>query len=661
MLHRVLACCLSFLLSSACAAGPANPVARENALPGTESWRLQNPALEHEIEGYASAGSVAAGETISFHVSTGAPAFSIAVYRMGYYGGAGARLMGARQGIAGRLQHTPCLNRQGLVECDWKPSLSWRVPRKGEGAWESGVYLAKLTTEDRRRKDSYILFVVRDDAREARYVMLLPTSTYQAYNYWGGQSLYTGCTNFSFSWECPDGRRAAPAVSFNRPYAPSSNPAAAYGAGAGEFLTNVQPVHEGYGISSAGWDYNLLRWIEREGYDVKYIASVDLHANAAALAGAAAFISTGHDEYYSGAMRARLEEALAGGLNLGFFSSNQMYWQVRFTDGSYGRERANRVMTAYRIERPKCLPVLSYIGVERLTLCYRRHKDPVQEPLLTTGMFRELGRPEAGLIGNQYTANPPLSGVTVAEPHHWLFNRAAVRAGSVLKGLRGYEVNSYVPGVSPAGTVLLTQSASEDGTSHTTYYIAPSHAQVFAVESMQWSWGLDDFNAPLLREDFRSASVEQITRNVFGALGEQDLVRLTAPDGGLALAAQSNWGEAGHSPVTGALDPADRTGHWRLLAAGTAGRHLLVSRSSGKCLASRGESGEAQLADCDGDRRQAWKVEGAGAVRLIDAGGMCLTRRGALWLAPAVAACRDDAPGQLWSRAAAPWRRPANR
>ncbi len=246
-----------------------NRVVAENARPGTADWRLDHPAAAREIEGYASATSVNRGGVIRLYVNTPAATFTLEVFRMGWYQGLGARRVFGPIVVQGTRQAIPEIDpATGLVDCAWVDpfELSTRNP-DDPADWVAGVYLARLSTADDERPgaraaQSYILFVVRDDARPCDLLFQLSVTTYQAYNAWGGKSLYR--------WGSSARERAAK-VSFNRPYAANAqNPAAAYGMGAGEFLTNLQPHSESYPVSNAGWDYNMLRWLEREGFDLAY-------------------------------------------------------------------------------------------------------------------------------------------------------------------------------------------------------------------------------------------------------------------------------------------------------------------------------------------------------------------------------------------------------
>src|SRR3989454_8058646 len=232
------------------------PVSLENQRPGSPQWELANPALSHEIEGYAETPSVEPGETLRLHVSSTSPQFSVEVFRMGWYRGAGARRVLEFRGMPGGKRAIPTPRAEdGLVECGWP--VSCRVPVGLD--WVSGVYLARLTGS-RDGKQAFIPFVVRETGsvrgavpHRAPILIQCSVNTWQAYNNWGGKSLY--------DFNSFGGR--ATRVSFDRPYATSAE--AARGAGAGEFLSVTHAPHQG------GWEYPFVRWIEKEGYDVAYV------------------------------------------------------------------------------------------------------------------------------------------------------------------------------------------------------------------------------------------------------------------------------------------------------------------------------------------------------------------------------------------------------
>jgi hypothetical protein len=487
---------------------PANSLVDENNLPGDERWTLTRPALGREIEGYASACSASSGQTLDIYVNTAAPTYAIQIFRMGWYGGRGARRVWGPVTAPGLRQPTPAPDPEtGLIDCDWQSPISVVI-----GAdWRSGVYLAKLE-ESLGLRQSYVIFVVRDDSDEADVVFQLPVNTYQAYNFWGGRSAYAWGSGDAVPWGSAAGR-AAVRISFNRPYAASTDPAAAFGMGAGEFLCNVQPVSTGYPISSAGWDYNYVRWLEREGYSVTYVTNVDTHSFHDLLVKRRVFISGAHDEYWSWQGRAAVERALAKGTNLFFSGSNAIYWQVRSEKD--GRGRADRHLAIYKEKSGELDPVLF-------------DKDPSNDRLATTQWrLPPVSRPEDMLIGVGYLMDPVDGDIVVSDSSHWAFANTGVGNGFELVGLLGYEVDTLLGNAPDSLRVLASSPAknlydpSKIALAYMAAYVAPSGAEVFATGSMQWSWGLDDFNAPHLRTSRLSPVADQITHNVLKRFGAQ--------------------------------------------------------------------------------------------------------------------------------------------
>lgn len=495
-----------------------NPVAAENARPGSADWALAAPARAREIEGYASATSVNRGDTIELYVHTRAPSFELEVFRVGWYQGLGARRVFGPLALAGTEQPMPAMDAaSGLVDCAWTRPFVLRTRDAADGsAWTSGVYLARLSAAadaDARRAQSYILFVVRDDGRAADVLFQLSVTTYQAYNAWGGKSLY--------HWGSSGGQRASK-VSFNRPYAANpQNPAAAAGMGAGEFLCNLQPHPDTYRVSNAGWDVNMLRWLEREGVDVAYSTNLDTHRRSPARARHKAWLSVGHDEYWTREMRDHVEAARDGGVHLGFFSANSAYWQVRLE------------------------PSAASGTPDRVMVCHKKARhDPVAERALATDKWRSetVGRAEEALIGVMYTADPVDADIVVSRARHWVFEGTGLADGAALPGLLGYEVDSS-QGAGPAKLELLACSPwttltepKRSGVAHMSVYTAASGAIVFATGSIQWAWGLDDYNVPALRTSRLSRAAQQITRNVLARFVAPVAPHMTNPSAQLPLA-----------------------------------------------------------------------------------------------------------------------------
>jgi hypothetical protein len=463
-------------------AGPLpNSIVQENTRAGTSSWQLDNPALAHEIEGYASHTSVNRGDSIDLFVHTTSPAYTIEVFRLGWYGGAGARSMLSAQTRTGVAQIMPAPAADGLIECAWTEPLTLAIPTD----WTSGVYLAKLSTSD-THEQSYITFVVRDDASTSDYLFQSSVTTFQAYNNWGGKSLY----DFN-----SDGEVRASRVSFHRPYAPGLNPEAAGGVGAGEVLTNFQGKAQS---PAAGWEYSMVRFVEREGYDVSYVTNIDLHRDAGLLRAHQVLLSVGHDEYWSWEMRRNVEDARdRRGLSVAFISGNAVYWQIRLEPES-GAAAHSRIV------------------------CYKDLSDPLYataDEYRTTTRFSPppLARPETSLTGLTLQDYGIYADVVVEDPEHWVFAGTGLAKDDHLSGLLGYEVDGMP--ARAAGRLRIARSPwtsfQGQGSADMISFSLPSGAQTFAAGSIQFSWGLDDFrSAGVVGAAAASGAAQQMARNI---------------------------------------------------------------------------------------------------------------------------------------------------
>ena len=274
---------LCLLFSSLCFAdcpSTQNPIVQENCLPGTppEVWDVSG-AGDSNIQGFATDISVNAGQTISFKIKTDATAYRIDIYRIGYYQGNGARLITTINPSVALPQVQPaCLTDAAthLVDCgNWAVSASWGVPTSAV----SGIYIGHLVRTDATPGESHIIFVVRNDGANSDILFQTSDETWQAYNNYGGFSLY-GSTDF-------DTANRAYKVSYNRPFNTRS-----------------------FGDESATWffgaEYPMVRWLERNGYNVSYFTGLDAARNGNLIAQHKIYMSVGHDEYWSGQRRANV-------------------------------------------------------------------------------------------------------------------------------------------------------------------------------------------------------------------------------------------------------------------------------------------------------------------------------------------------------------------
>jgi hypothetical protein len=400
-----------------------------------------------EIQGYASLASVNQGGSINFYVRTiNTNSYTLSVFRMGWYNGLGGRLMLGPITLAGVVQPMPPPPvyqpaGSGIVECNWSLSYSLTIPTD----WVSGVYLVKLSLSS-PAAESYIVFVVRDDARNSPILVQSSVATYQAYNEWGGSSLYTTVGGVKTGYE----------VSFNRPYWRNY--------GAGDFISlNGAP----------GYEMQLVRWLESLGYDVTYVTDVDTHENPNLPLSHKVFLVVGHDEYWSRSMRDNVTRGRDAGVHLGFLGANLCYWQIRFAPSSTGV-----------LDR-------TIVGYKELAAM-----DPVSDPRYVTTLWRDLNEPEGALIGVQYNdfSAPTVSDMVVTNASHWLFGGTGVSNGTIFPNVVGYETDSLYP---PAGAIGLAHSPFPRGSPQVyadmSIYTAPSGANVFATGTIEWSLGLDSF------------------------------------------------------------------------------------------------------------------------------------------------------------------------
>lgn len=459
--------------------GAANPVVRENQHRGDGGWRIAARASDdvtRQIQGYAAKTSVNAGDSLDFHVSVaGDRTFTVAVYRLGHYGGAGGRRMMTSGWLQGRQLPAPAADpRTGAIACDWP--VAWTLPVAED--WASGYFLAVFETDDGYR--SCTPFVVRNDQRTADFLVVVPFSTYQAYNMWPadgrtGKNLYKGYVG---SGKIGKADSRAFQVSFDRPYS---------GAGL--------PMWSELEIAA-------VRWLEASGFDVAYASSLDLHEGSIPPGRHAGMIFPGHDEYWSQAMRDTAENAVDHGTHLAFLAANNVYWHVRFDAASDGRP--NRVVT-----------------------CYKDSPDPHADRHGPTKNWRRLGklhsRAEQRLLGVQYNgmlAKPvPL---VVSESRHWFWAGTGVRAGDRIPGLVAVEADGWNPKIEVPRAerrTLLSNTPYQDQlgrgrrVQNTSLYETAGGAIVFAAATFHWTLAL-------VPSPYTDTRIQRATKNL--------LVRMTA-------------------------------------------------------------------------------------------------------------------------------------
>ena len=401
---------------------------QENQRPGTSAWRITDLGAPGAVDGYADQQSVLPGQAFRLYVSTTARSFQVKAFRFGWYQGHQARLVWTSRQTPGQRQtaiHTTVGTH--MVTAPWHPSLIITTTN-----WPPGSYLLRLDASSGAER--YVPITVRSASTAGAVVILNDNTTWQAYNAWGGYSLYQG----------PDGlpRDRGYAVSFDRPYDQN---------GAGRFLF---------------FDQAAIALAEKTGIPLAYETDVDIDQHPGILAQARAVITLGHDEYYSLAMRDALTQARKAGTNLAFLGANAIYRHIRFADG------------------------------DRVIICYKAAAiDPLfgKDNADTTQQWRDAPdpRPESVLTGVFYECNPVSAPWVVYDPSSWIFAGTDARKGERFAGMVGPEydrLNPAVPFPRPM-QVLAHSPLTCDGFStfsDSVYYTVASGAGVFGSGTMRW-------------------------------------------------------------------------------------------------------------------------------------------------------------------------------
>jgi hypothetical protein len=421
-----------------------NPIQAENALPGTTAWKEARAG--GDISLYSSQASVAPGELMAVHVST-PYRYRLVVYRVGWYGGTGARFVACvptcDSDEQGRSQPIPPVP-DGPAATAPPIRASWPVTDSIQTAttWTSGYYLieALLTSgpDAGRAGTTFVILRPPDQPVGSRILVQVPINTWQAYNRWGGKSLY--------DFYGPRAYR----VSFDRPYGQMAN-------------------------TPAWWEFQLVRFLEREGYDVSYQTDHDTHVDGASLLEHRLVIVGGHDEYWTSEIRDAFDTALARGTNLAFTGSNDAYWRIKYEDDG------------------------------RTIFGYKSLYDPTPNVADKTALFREIGRPECMLMGVLHQSLSPLPNLLdykvtdagAADP--WLAG-TGLHTGDTIAGVVGREhdvINPYPESCFHPGLTVLFHYDGHgvDVNGDAVRFTAPSGARVFASGAQQFTWALDDYRS----------------------------------------------------------------------------------------------------------------------------------------------------------------------
>ena len=421
-------------------------VARENAKPGSANWATNIP-IEYagdyarrdqvggflkwietgikgkRVEGWLESASATCGQTLKLHISGNAAPVKISLYRMGYYQGAQARLINevtTKEAIPAFDAPTISSAPKSLVTNNWPVSFQMKITKETP----PGQYLFRL--DDGVGKSTFVPLMITNP--ENRYGLTFVSSviTWQAYNEWGGYSLYKG----------PNLKRnsRATVVSFQRPYD---------GDGSGQTRYMELP---------------LLRLIEEDGIDLNYATDFEVEENSSEIKDANSILLGGHDEYWTNNMRKNLDDAVARGVNLINFGANTGYNRIRLEGNQLEMWRSK--MDPFAADK------------EKATKPWR---------------LLPIGKPESLLLGAQYIGLGVSGDFKVTHPNRWPFN--AMQNPESLKMVVGREVDSpfYSPG--PEVESLATSEIKVHGKraiAMATYYTNKSGAGILNISTNGW-------------------------------------------------------------------------------------------------------------------------------------------------------------------------------
>jgi hypothetical protein len=481
-----------------------SPIYQENQKPGTTAWMLDPDADLQFLQAYASTVSALPGQRVAVYVSARQRiAYRLEVYRIGWYQGKGGYLYFMKDHLVSPAQglyfESPGMSGcktctedpvTHLVEAHWRASYTFTVG----ASWPTGAYLLKIIAAN--GAETYVPLVVRTLALTVALVNI-PVNTYQAYNTWGGCSLYQ-CHPYG----SPTAPPKATQVSFDRPLLRS--------VGTGDFLS---------------WDIQTVRWLERYGLDAAYVTDVDLNESPQQFLQHRIFLDIGHDEYWTKPMRDGVLTARTEGVSLGFLGANDIFWQARLAPDE--EHQTDRTLVCYKVSKPP----RNSIEDPKNDPDYLTHPELVTaqwgNPLLRSTEQQILGLYyEASWSNTQYhpgwdvvdeTDDPMLKGTG-------LYTGATVQGGLV-----GYEVDGvpYAHPTAPKGVTLLAKEiiinryGARCVAASAYYYDPHSHALVFDAGTIQWGWGLDALALPYsyyVNSVGGSPAVSRLTENIINAM-----------------------------------------------------------------------------------------------------------------------------------------------
>lgn len=525
----------------------SNAIVLENQKQGTPQsvWQVNPGQDSPQLEGFTTAISTDIGGTVQFKIDnlTGNPNYQVQIYRLGYYGGDGARLITTLQHTLSVAQPAPITNAAtGEVDAgNWSVTDSWNIPTDAV----SGVYVANVVQGSQIFQ---IPFVVKDPNSTSDIVFQTNDQTWQAYNGWGGADLYGG------NGPAPNG--AAYAVSYNRPI----------------MTLDGSGVDSGPQDSLFGAEYSAIYWLEENGYDVSYISGIDAATNGSLLLNHKIYMDVGHDEYWTNSQVANVQAAVNAGVNLAFMSGNEIFWQTQLTPSIDGSNTANRTLVTYKDSHFQQLINPSGQGTGTF-----------EAPISWGG----AGMPSNALTGTAFQidgvngtpGNGGLGSITIPYGQTLLrfwrntgvANTAPGQDATLASDLLGYEWDSSPDnGFMPVGLVNLSSTTVTSSQAYNTefgnvdtsgtathnlveYRDPTSGALVFGAGTVMWSWGLAQqsystaFGSPLPPDP----NVQQATVNLFADMGVQPET--------LQASLQIATASTDHSPPTSTISSVSST------------------------------------------------------------------------------------------------------
>jgi len=465
--------------SGSCFAIDRSPdwVAKENAHPGSKTWRNRvfsgwagdgklprqvplHPRFISQpipIRGWFDRVSVTCGDQVGLHLSGRGKRVKVELYRTGFYQGLGARLIWSTitSPVPYRSQINITADKAHTISTSWPTTVELKIT----DALPPGQYLAKLSDG---WKANFVPLTIRDDQSKAPILFVESALTAEAYNHWGGSSLYRGSNGSN--------QTRSRVVSFDRPYD---------GTGASQYL-----IHE----------FGLVKLAEKLGLDLAYITDIDLNNDPEQVRRHRSIIFGGHAEYWTTPMRNALDLARAIGVNIVNFGANAAYWRTRLENNG------------------------------RSVAVWRDTSDPYSnDHIMQTSRWRDgiIPRPESLLFGVQYAGLGVKSSYRIPNAKIWPFIGTGLTENHLIKDVVGKEVDSPDAGPGPAvqfltsATVTIKKKKIRVGMS---YYTTGMKSGVLDVSTDGWVCAIDNVCNWGHMPPATSTAVSAITAEILKAL-----------------------------------------------------------------------------------------------------------------------------------------------